>query len=93
MAFSINGVGTTFYGSALKESDGSYVVTEWFVLAYIPIFPIESKRVWPVKDSRGFWSLELGSKFQAVKVPLHKPHLIKGYAVTVAALVVFLLIK
>ena len=31
MAFSINGVGTTWYGHALEEPDGSYVVTEWII--------------------------------------------------------------
>jgi hypothetical protein len=47
MAFTFNGIGTTFYGHAGARPDGSYVKTEWFVFFYVPIFPIRSLRVVP----------------------------------------------
>ncbi|HZX30254.1 MAG TPA: hypothetical protein VFF03_02785 [Rhodocyclaceae bacterium] len=47
MASSINGIGTTFYGKRDFQSDGSYVTTKWFILAFLPIFPSYSLRVIP----------------------------------------------
>ena len=38
MSFSINGIGTTWYGFALEEPDGSYVVTEWAILFFFQLF-------------------------------------------------------
>jgi hypothetical protein len=49
VALSINGFGTTFYGRRLRRPDGSYVTTKWFILAFLPILPLESARL---KDSR-----------------------------------------
>ncbi|WP_223513867.1 hypothetical protein [Pseudomonas sp. GL-B-19] len=44
----INGVGVTLYGSADKNpSNGSYMATYYFVLFFIPIFPIARYRVIP----------------------------------------------
>jgi hypothetical protein len=51
MAYTFNGIGTTFYGSADRRADGSYVTTEWFVLFYLPVIPIRSVRV--VKEEKG----------------------------------------
>ena len=45
MAFSIQGIGTTFIGKRDFRSDGSYLTTEWFVLLFIPILPFRSLRV------------------------------------------------
>lgn len=72
MPFSFNGIGTTWYGSALEKPDGSYVVTEWFTILWVPIIPLGSKRVWPTQ----------GNNYLVKPVRLHKPHLIKGYAAT-----------
>jgi hypothetical protein len=44
MAFAFHGI-ITFYGEREYEPDGSFVTTEWFTLAYLPIFPITSKRM------------------------------------------------
>ena len=73
MPFSVNGIGTTWYGSALEEPDGSYVVTEWFTILWVPIIHLGSKRVWPTQ----------GNNYLVKPVRLHKPHLIKGYAATI----------
>jgi hypothetical protein len=45
MAFTFNGIGTTFYGARDFALDGSYTTTEWFVLVYIPIIPLRSLRI------------------------------------------------
>jgi hypothetical protein len=75
---SFNGIGTTWHGSALKKPDGSYVVTEWFTILWVPIIPLGSKRVWPQCDT-----------YLVKPVRLHKPHLIKGYAATLLISILF----
>lgn len=92
MTFSVNGIGTTFYGKAQEGSDGSYVVTEWIVMFFIPILPLGSKRVRPTQDTRPWWKRGImGQNYQVKKVPLHMPHLVKGYAATIAVAIVLLL--
>jgi hypothetical protein len=44
-AFSFQGFGTTFYGKRDFRADGTYVTTEWFVIATAPIIPLRSLRV------------------------------------------------
>jgi len=81
---SINGTGTYWYGSALPQSDGSYVVTEWITFCWIPLVPLGSKRVvGPLRIDKPWWKTVLWTQhYKAVRVPLHVPHLMKGYAVT-----------
>lgn len=87
MAFAFNGIGTTFYGKADEDDDGSYVVTEWVIFIFFPIVPLGSKRVWPVsQDDTPWWKRDMGEKFQTIRVPLHLPHVWKGYAVTLGFL-------
>ena len=90
MAFTINGCGTTFYGSANPHPDGSYVVTTWVVLAYIPLIPLGSMRVLPVSQDHLPWYKRSGQQYRSIKVPLHMPHLWKGWGVTVG---LFLLVS
>jgi hypothetical protein len=45
MSFVIHGIGTMVYGERDYWPDGSFVTTEWFVLAWVPIFPLCSKRI------------------------------------------------
>ena len=82
MAFTFNGIGTRYYGRAgLDRQEGSYIATEWFVLLYLPLFPIRSMRVRPV--GQGTHLLVYNSKkYLTTPVPLYKPHVIKGYAIT-----------
>lgn len=44
-AFTLNGIGTTFYGQRDFRKDGSYTTTEWLVFFYVPLIPIRSLRV------------------------------------------------
>jgi hypothetical protein len=45
MAFTFQGIGTTFYGQRDFHADGSFITTEWFVLIYFPVIPLRSFRV------------------------------------------------
>lgn len=56
MASSINGIGTTFYGQAAFEPDGSFVTTKWIIFAYLPIIPTASMRVRYAGEDKGFFS-------------------------------------
>ena len=49
MAYRINGIGTIYYGHRDELPDSSYIPTRWFVLLYLPIFPLGSFRVWEEK--------------------------------------------
>jgi hypothetical protein len=51
MQFAIHGLGTVLYGKRDYWPDGSFVTTEWAVLAYVPIFPTFSKRISYTKNS------------------------------------------
>lgn len=41
----LNGIGTTYYGEFDKRPDGSFVTIKWFVILFLPIWPIECVRV------------------------------------------------
>lgn len=88
MPSSINGTGTVYYGQAAPRPDGSYVVTEWVAFFGIPLVPLGSKRVRVLAVDRKWWSNRSTVNYSTQDVPLHMPHLLKGYAVTagVAAL-------
>jgi hypothetical protein len=51
MAFVIHGIGTMVVGERDYWPDGSYVTTEWFVLAWLPIIPLSSKRISYTRNS------------------------------------------
>ena len=46
MAWSLNGVGTMFYGKRDFLDDGTYLTTEWVTFFYIPIVPLKTLRVY-----------------------------------------------
>jgi hypothetical protein len=79
---SINGIGSTYIGCSDVGKDGSYVTTEWAIFL-LPIVPIRSFRVLPTSHvNLGVYS---SSKFQALPVPLHLPHVIWMYATYLVA--------
>lgn len=45
MAFSIHGIGTTYYGQRDYGEDGSFLTTEWVTVIMVPLIPIRSLRV------------------------------------------------
>ncbi len=61
MAFSFNGIGTTFYGQRDFRADGTYTTTEWFAVFYFPIIPLRSLRVRYQGPGENHWYLGFGS--------------------------------
>ena len=66
MAFEFHGIGTMMYGERDYWPDGSFVTTEWFVMAYVPIVPIISRRIsytqnsdYATYDHGGFYVYEI----------------------------------
>jgi hypothetical protein len=45
MSWTFHGIGTGVYGERDYWPDGSFVTTEWFFIAWIPLIPICSKRI------------------------------------------------
>jgi len=82
MPYSVNGIGTTYYGSADPWADGSSVVTEWIIFLGVPLLPLGSKRVWYQFQERRWGLNQNVTHYKVARVPLHLPHLAKGYAVT-----------
>jgi hypothetical protein len=53
MPSNINGFGTRYYGQRDFRVDGSYVTTNFFCLAFVPVVPLHSVRVIP--DPKNSW--------------------------------------
>src|SRR5579859_3093951 len=51
MTFTIHGIGMMVYGERDYWPDGSFVTTEWFVLAWVPIIPVCSKSISYTRNS------------------------------------------
>ncbi len=51
MAFTFHGIGTKTYGERDYWPDGSFITTEWFVVAYLPISPSVSMRISYARNS------------------------------------------
>ena len=85
MAFSFNGIGTSYYGQSDFEADGSYVTTKWFIVAFAPLIPVESIRVQDV--SSGLFG---GRQYAVVaQHPLHLIQVLKTWAYVVGCAVLF----
>jgi len=63
MPSNVNGFGTKYYGQRDFRPDGSYVTTNFFCLAFLPVFPIHSVRVIP--DPKNSW-LPFSKNYYAV---------------------------
>jgi hypothetical protein len=66
MAFRFHGVGMIVYGERGYQPDGSFVTTQFFAVAYVPLFPIISKRIsytrisdYSSYDSDGYFVYEM----------------------------------
>ncbi|MGZ5036933.1 MAG: hypothetical protein ACXWG1_09370 [Usitatibacter sp.] len=80
MANTFNGIGTTFYGKRQFEPDGSYVTTKWFVIAFVPVFPMGSLRVVP-GDTTGIPFLSRSTSFEVVEeLPINGAQVLSTYA-------------
>ena len=69
MPFTFHGFGTAIYGERDYWPDGSYVTTEWVVMAWVPISPVLIKRIaytnegrpYAIRDASGYYVCETTS--------------------------------
>ena len=80
--FSFNGIGTRLYGAIDSGPDGSYITTEWVIVLYIPIVPLNSYRV--IKEDAANFLIASQAKYKTMKVPLHKKQVLRTYMITAA---------
>ena len=77
--FTFNGLGTTIYGKRdVDPTDGSYIVTKWFVILFFPIVALGSYRV--IKEKQGVFQMEF-PKYQMTPVKLNRKQVINTYLV------------
>lgn len=89
MPSTFNGIGTKYYGQRELADDGSFITTEWFVLAYIPIIPIGSFRVVPTGQSVNYL-IYRSNQYLVRRVPLNWLQVRNVYITTVVILSTFL---
>ena len=75
----INGIGSTLVGKWEAAPDGSYVATEWFIVFFVPIFPVCRYRV--TKAGRGSYKIH-------AKYPPRAAEVATVYAITILAVAV-----
>lgn len=86
MPYTLNGVGTKYYGETDHMADGSYVTTAWFVLFFVPLLPYASYRVWEVGHGTR-WLFYNSQKYNSNLVPLNWKQVGTVYLKTVLILV------
>jgi hypothetical protein len=69
MPFSVNGIGTTYYGCRDFLPNGSYITTEWVIVLFIPVVPLSSFRVLPI-GGRKPGLLSSSQQYSVQRVPL-----------------------
>jgi hypothetical protein len=80
---SVNGIGTTLYGKReVSPSDGTYIATQWFIIFYLPIFPLASYRVRRGKTRPGFLLPSLITDYQLSRVRLNWRQVLNTYLVS-----------
>ena len=89
MAYMLNGIGTTYYGSRDKSPDGFYNTTKFFVFVMFPILPLSSWRVRPVGKETGF--ITRRQNYETMPLPLNWRQVLNVYAVSIAAFAALML--
>lgn len=81
MAYSVNGFGTTYKADTPLLSDGTFIVTKWILLFYVPVIPLGTYRV-KYLDGTTFIAPLMGlsstSQYQIIeKIPWDKRGMVK----------------
>lgn len=74
MAYTLNGIGTTFYGQRDFREDCTYITTEWLAVFYFPIIPLRSLRVRYQGPGEHRWYLGFGSSDSYAVYEKRFPH-------------------
>lgn len=78
-----------YFGTSKSQADGSFISTEWFILFFIPIFPLRSNRI--ILDSEWDEWHSSGKTYQVVSnEPLEKRITIEIYAWILVPLIFFI---
>ena len=85
MPFTFNGLGTMYYGHEPLE-DGTYIATEWFVVCFIPVIPLQSHHVIRKGPGGGIPLIAWSRSYTTKSAPLNKKQIIRTYIV--AAIIV-----
>ena len=67
--YSFSGCGTMYYGKRDQRPDGTYIMTAWITLLFVPLIPVGSYRVLPI----GVGTIKLtrvSEQYQSTPVPL-----------------------
>jgi hypothetical protein len=91
MPFTFNGIGTKYYGQRDFLEDGSFVTTEWFVLAYIPVIPLGSFRVTPTGKSSNLLVYR-SNQYLVKRVPISWRQVKNVYNVYIVIIAVYIVI-
>ncbi|WP_145963947.1 hypothetical protein [Chromobacterium phragmitis] len=78
MAFSFNGIGTTYYGKRDVDENGSYITTKFIIIAYFPIIPIGSFIVMPHGPAEGNSAMSFQA-LDSVPIPLSWKQVLNVY--------------
>lgn len=83
------GIGTKEYGRRDVEPDGSYVTTKFFVIFYLPVWPLETRRV-RYKIDKYVNRIDI-RRYKLKRLPLCWPQVLgvmaTGFAVLIGALI------
>jgi len=80
------GIGTKLYGyDNFDPETKSYISTKWFMIFYIPIFPLASYRVWDIKEEKTKFSvfppgMESSAEYRMMRVKLAWRQILKTFA-------------
>jgi hypothetical protein len=86
----VNGCGTAFVGRHDPALDGTFVLTEWIIVAFLPIFPLRSVRVLAESSPTGFPFVYLSRQYKCVETKLDWPHIRRIYAGVIPIIIIIL---
>jgi hypothetical protein len=84
MPGTLAGFGTGFVGRTDRRPDGSYITTEWLILAFLPVFPLRSYRVWRNRARDLNLVVYQSEAYFVQPVPVCKRQVAKMYGILVA---------
>lgn len=79
MAFHFNGFGTGYVGRHNPGPDGTFVLTEWVLVLFVPIIPLKSVRVLSEGDLSGVPFFYASRSMRCVPVALDGAHVRRVY--------------
>jgi hypothetical protein len=80
MAYTFRGIGAMNYGKRDFRVDGSFVTTLWFVVFYVPVIPIHSKRIVSTGEIKYFALKRVPTVVVQEKTPPHGLQVLCVYA-------------